>query len=266
VTRNILLAVVLLIGALIVLDRSHERHTPPAAVITVPVAAEPPAQSAPRRQTLGPIISGESTDEGATPAIDQMARLAIRRRLARDAGRTYLDSMLAHSDSVLTRWPDGAIAAISVAFVQDTAVAGWNSAALDDARAGMRAWDNNDARIALREVAAPDSAGIVVMWATTLPDSAEVGHTDLHYGPDGVVSGATITLALRQNSDSALLPPAVRRMAAAHEFGHALGLPHSGDRGDLMYGFATASSPSRRDQATLLLLYSVSPGPLRIPQ
>ncbi|MGH9391391.1 MAG: hypothetical protein ACRD1Z_17430 [Vicinamibacteria bacterium] len=47
--------------------------------------------------------------------------------------------------------------------------------------------------------------------------------------------------------------------------GHALGLPHSGDRNDIMFPTVIAPRPSPRDRATLTLLYSLPPGPLREP-
>ncbi len=228
----------------------------------LPQVVNPPTPGAGQ---VGPIISGRAEfGGGPTPTLVMLARLEVRRRIAREGNRVYLDSLLLNTDSTVVRWPDSVRAAIPVAFIPDTALRDWSPDAIADARAGMQAWSGNDAGVGFREVADSNLAAIRVRWTATFPDSGRVGATTLNWSQDGVVHGADITLALRTNTDSSLIPRAGRRRVAAHEFGHALGLPHSDRQSDLMYRTSPVETPSFRDLATLLLLYAVPPGPLRV--
>ncbi len=262
-----LLIVVGLFAALVGFD-ALRRHGPPASAPVAPPPAAPHSggsAAAPPPRQLGP-LPGIDAPSGGTPTLDLLARLAIRRRIAREGEAVYLDSLLANTDSMVVRWADRSGAPLTVAFVRDTSLTGWSESILDDARAGMHSWDGNSAGLGFREVTSPDSADIRVRWVVALPDSTRVGVTNLNWSPDGEIHGADITLALQEGAHHTDLPVSVRQRVAAHELGHAIGLPHSGRRDDLMFPGTLASSPSRRDQATLQLLYAVPTGSLHVPQ
>jgi len=265
--RNYLIGALALLGILILADgrrrqpqQAQVTAVPPPAVVSAALdrASRAPAVAAP----AVPAVATPASTGSSTPYLDMMARLAVRQRIQREADRTYLDSLLAETDSVVTRWIDRR--ALRVKLVPDTAMTGWTPALLAEARTAMRAWQGNSSGLVLQEVTGADSADVTVRWVPALPDSTQVGTTNVTWGPDGEIHFAAIQLALVRKQDGRALGPADRIQVAVHEFGHALGLPHSGDQADVMFHTSPVNSPSDRDQATLRLLYAVIPGPLKV--
>lgn len=263
-TQRLLLTILVLLGGLIVLSRLRGEGRPaaveqsnqlPGMVIDTP----PVAPS--RRRPIAPLPGAYEPVEGPA-AIDLMARLAIRRRLEREGTRVYLDSLLAQTDSILIRWANRADRTLTVRFITDSVP----HASLAAARAGMRLWTGNQSGWTLRETSdSTTTADIEVSWVEMLGQESEFGVTDLTWESNGEARSAVIRLARLNNPDRLEIPPTVMQRVTAHEFGHALGLPHSGDRNDLMHPTSPVAGPSRRDQATLMLLYAVPPGPLGEP-
>ena len=262
-----LFLVVALMATIIGID-AIRRHGGSAAPAPAPPqtgrAAATPSRQVPAAE-LGPSPAINQVTAG-TPTLDLMARLAVRRRIAREGTLVYLDSLLAGNDSMVVRWPDRGGSPLTVAFMPDSTLPEWSEALYDDMRSAFRVWGSNDAGLSFREVPPSDSPpDIRVHWVTFFPDSGRVGLTTLSWTPEGEVRSADITLALQAGEKRPSLDPSTRRRVAAHELGHAIGLPHSADRGDLMFPGAIVSSPSRRDQATLQLLYAIPPGSVRTP-
>jgi predicted Zn-dependent protease len=203
--------------------------------------------------------------DNRTPVIARLARIEGRRRLQFSGRVTYLDSLFTTIDSVVRRWPDHAVIRFAV-----LPFAGGPDL-LPEVRAALRSWEELPLDLKFVETADTVGAGIVVSWTDQFmappgsPDSTSdrTGLTELRSNQLGEIQSARIVLA-RSDAHGPLRPDEIRSIAA-HEFGHALGLPHSGRRTDIMYPTVIAPNLSARDRASVQLLYELPQGSLHEP-
>ena len=103
------------------------------------------------------------TESRGTPITDRLARLAARQRLARAGNGTYLDSLLATTDSVVRRWPDRGAAPLNVTIIEG-GVSGYEPKMADFVRQALDAWERADAGVRFALVADTAAADVIVRW------------------------------------------------------------------------------------------------------
>lgn len=234
-------------------------RTSPASADTL---AAVPAPS--RALALEPLATPEAVPTPVPAAgnssLDRLARLAVRRQLAGSADRTYLDSLIATTDSVIRRWPDRNGAPLKVLLVEgETPGYAPRMGAL--VRQALGRWIDAGIGVTFGEARDTSDADIVVRWIDRF-DIDRAGQTDLTWDQAGRVRRATISLAMRSSAGAALTDAALLSVAV-HETGHAIGLPHSADSNDVMFPSTRTARLSERDVRTAQLLYQLPPGSIK---
>jgi hypothetical protein len=128
---------------------------------------------------------------------------------------------------------------------------------------GLRAWDRHPFPILVedkpRANAPPD---ITVVWWSAPPGNL-LGQTSTRWIQEGGRARLEVIgfrLALASPINGKPLTARAVELTAAHEMGHALGLPHSDEPRDVMYPTNTALTLSARDYKAMQALYRLPNG------
>jgi YD repeat-containing protein len=222
----------------------------PGTFAARPVRPVPPVRAAP----------AAGAEESRTPTLDRLARLAIRQQLSQVSGDTYLDSLVATTDSVVRRWPDRNRQPLSVAIIEG-GPADYSSRLAGLMRQALSRWTDAGVGVEFVEVADTAQADIVVRWIDRF-EFDRAGQTDLTWDQLGRVRRATLSLALRTSTGVSLGENALLAVAL-HEAGHAIGLPHSADTADVMFPSTRTTRLSDRDVRTATILYRLPTGSVK---
>jgi hypothetical protein len=202
-------------------------------------------------------------DQGMAP---DTRSLELDRRACADAA--YLCAGLrARGQPRVLRWPD-AVGELRVRVPAPPHEDPDRSRALQQAAArGVRAWQGQPFPLRIETDLRPGEPDITITWVPSL-EGTELGRVGTRWRPGSppTFTVEEFVLATRNPlTRGAPLSALEVELAAAHEMGHALGLPHSEDPGDLMFHSNTATRLSVDDYRAVEALYRMPDGALLPP-
>jgi predicted Zn-dependent protease len=234
-----------------------------AAAQSAASAGQPPAQpdgpGAPVASSAASAAMAPSDPASAAGGDHDVAD--IRRRVMAGSKGTYIDEILAVSDSGLARWPDRLDNPLRVWVADGKGIPGWDPHYPDQVREAFDTWALTGLPMRFTYVRDSVDADVVVGWLEKF-DTQITGRTLWSRDRNWWIVNGSIMLALHHTGGEALDEKAIHAIAL-HEVGHLLGLNHSSDTMNIMTARVRVRELSDADRATMKLLYSLPPGSLK---
>ena len=227
--------------------------------VTAILAGCASAGARPRAQLLSVVVIKASATQAAQISAD-----GPRCILGTGAAVTDVAHSLGERNVLFEpRWRDGVGRTVSVFIEDPTGLDGASGAQRQEVVAAMNAWQLAGAPVNFVLVDRKQLAEVRVHWIEKF-DSHYEGWTTVSWDHDGWLIGADVELSLRSPT-GARLTAGERQQVVTHEFGHVLGLGHSGSTAAIMSPVVKVSGIAKVDAAALSALYSDGGGPARAP-